>query len=313
MVEYRMFEPGDEGAITNLFQTVFSRSMSSEAWRWRYLHHPAGSANVMLAFFSDKLVGHYAANAAPLSVDGSVISAALSMTTMTHPDFRGRGLFEKTANKLYGSLPDMGVAAVYGFPNAAVHALRQIKVGWRDIYEVPMLTLDLGSLSKLHNPDPTVVEIDYVDERFDAFFQAVGPKLPVSGARSAAILAWRLDQHPDNRYTRLVLCEGSEITGYAITKTYGVDSTDLVELRCSDNAAARALLSTVIARASAAGHARLSTWCLPQETHRLVLESVGFKAGGPVTYFGGRTFLPISRDMFDSRFWRLSMLDSDLY
>ncbi|MBP1888128.1 GNAT family N-acetyltransferase [Sinorhizobium mexicanum] len=313
MFEYRLFQLGDESAITKLFQTVFSRSMSRDAWTWRYLGHPAGSAKVMLAFSGDELVGHYAANSAPLSVDGSEISAALSMTTMTHPDYRGRGLFEKTANKLYGHLPEMGVAAVYGFPNAAVHALRQLKVGWRDVYEVPTLTLDLGSLSKVYRPDSTVVEIDHIDERFDLFFQAVGPKLPICGARNAAILAWRLDQHPDNRYTRLVLCEGSEISGYAITKSYGADATDLVELRCSDNSAARALLSTVIARASAAGHARISTWCLPEETHRLVLEALGFKAGGPVTYFGARTFLPISKDMFDSRLWRLSMLDSDLY
>ncbi|MDE3816058.1 GNAT family N-acetyltransferase [Sinorhizobium meliloti] len=313
MFDYRFFRPGDESAITKLFHTVFDKPMSPAAWNWRYLHHPAGAAKVMLAFCGDKLVGHYAANSAPLSVGGSEISAALSMTTMTHPDFRGRGLFEKTANKLYECLPELGVAAVFGFPNAAVHALRQIKVGWRDIYEVPTLKLDLRTVSKLRKADPAVVQVDHIDDRFDAFFRVVGTKLPVCGVRNAAVLTWRLDQNPENLYTRLVLSEGNEISGYAITKNFGVDTTDLVELRCADNATARALLSTVIARASSAGHTQVSTWCLPQEAHRLVLESVGFKAEAPITYFGGRTFQPISSDLFDSRLWRLSMLDSDLY
>lgn len=310
---FRPCQPGDEQAITKLFELTFGKPMSLDFWRWRFTQHPSGGPLVMLGFAGDELVSHYAASQAPLSVAGEVIPAGLSMTTMTHPAYRGRGLFEKTAKALYEILPAKDIRAVYGFPNNNVHQLRISKLNWCDSYEVPTLALDMTALSQAPQADAVVHEAPTIDARFETFFNAIAPSLPLAGARSEAILSWRLDRNPENKYTRLVLDAGDAIAGYAITKTYGDDATDLVELRAADNAGARALVNTAIARAAAAGHKRLSTWCLPGEMHRAALEFAGFKAAAPVTYLGARAFGTLPADLSDGRLWRISMLDSDLY
>lgn len=313
MFEFRPYRSGDEPAITALFEIVFGRPMSLEFWRWRFLDHPAGGPLVMLAFAEGTLVGHYAASRAPLSLHGEYHPAALSMTTMTHPEWRGRRLFEKTAEALYTALPEQGITAVYGFPNAAVHALRIMRAGWYDSYEVPTLTLDIASLRHPAQPDPAVQIAERIDARFGRFFAEVAVDLPVAPHRDSNILSWRIDRNPENTYTRFVLEEGDEIAGYALTKAYGADMLDLVEMRAASGAAARALINTVAAHAAASGRTRIATWCLPNDLHRLPLEMAGFKASAPVTYFGGRTFASLPADLTDGRLWRLSMLDSDLY
>lgn len=313
MIEFRPYRDGDEVAVTELFSTVFGRPMSIDFWRWRFLDHPSRDPMIMLAFDGDTLVGNYAASQAPLSLHGEVHPACLSMTTMTHPDWRGQKLFERTAEALYETLPSRGKCAIYGFPNIVSHTLFRSKVGWDDYYDVPTLTLDMASLRHPAQPDPAVQMVERIDARFGRFFAKIAGDLPIAPHRDSDILAWRIDRNPENTYTRFVLEEGDEISGYALTKAYGADMLDLVELRAASGAAARALINTVAAHAAASGRTRIATWCLPNDLHRLPLEMAGFKASAPVTYFGGRTFTPLPADLTDGRLWRLSMLDSDLY
>lgn len=313
MIYFRPYKPGDEAAITTLFTQVFGRPLSLNFWRWRFLDHPSADPMIMLAFDEETLVGHYAASQAPLNIGGVLEPACLSVATMTHPDWRGQKLFERTAEALYETLPLRGRNAVYGFPNAAIHALRRNKVGWDDFCDVATLTLDVRSLQSVPETDPAVTTALQIDKRFGRFFTNIASNLPISGHRDANILSWRIDRNPENTYTRFVVVEGDEIAGYALTKPYGAEMLDLVELRCSGIASARALINTIIANAAALGRTKISTWCLPHDDHRVALEMAGFKASAPVTYFGGRTFAPMQADLTDARLWRLSMLDSDLY
>jgi len=312
-MKFRPYRPGDEVLITDLFSKVFGRPMSIDFWRWRFLDHPSGGPMIMLAFDGETLISNYAASQAPLNLNGEVHPACLSMTTMTHPEWRGKKLFELTAEALYETLPSNGKCAVYGFPNIVSHTLFRSKVGWDDYYDVPTLVLDLRHTPKVPAADPAVGIAAQIDARFGRFFSKIASDLPISPHRSSDILSWRVDRNPDNTYTRFVLEAGNEIAGYALTKTYGAEMLDLVELRAGDRAAARALISTVTAHAAASGRTRIATWCLPNDIHRLPLEMAGFQACAPVTYFGGRTFTRLPADLTDGRLWRLSMLDSDLY
>ncbi|WP_416799349.1 GNAT family N-acetyltransferase [Ciceribacter azotifigens] len=313
MIEFRPYKDGDELAITELFAKVFGRPMSTSYWRWRFLQHPSSDPMIMLAFDGETLVGNYAASQAPLSLAGEVFPACLSMTTMTHPDWRGQKLFERTAEALYETLPSRGKFAIYGFPNSVSHTLFRSKVGWADYCDVATLVLETDKLFKLPIADSAVKQVENVDERFGLFNAKVAAGLPIVAHRSTEILSWRVDRNPDNTYARFVLEEGDEIAGYAITKAYGTEMLDLVELRCADTAVTRALINAVTAHAVAENRTRIATWCLPMDVHRVPLEMAGFNATAPVTYFGGRTFTTLPADLTDSRLWRLSMLDSDLY
>jgi len=311
-LDIRPWRPGDETAIIALFETVFARPMTPAFWRWRFLDHPAGGPLIMLAWDGDRLAGHYAASHAPLVVEGKPLAAALSMTTMTHPDYRGRGLFEALGGALYEQLSAQGFAAIWGFPNTLSHLPFRGKLGWFDVCDVATMTLDLTQRAA-PAADRRVVTVSQTDARFGALSARLARQTPIGGLRDAPTLAWRIDRNPVNRYRLFALEEGDGIVGYAVTKAYGAAAVDLVELRAEDDAAGKLLLETVIAATAAEGARHLHAWRLSHDAQRLVFERAGFAAGAPVTYFGGRALGPLSAAPDDLRHWRLSMLDSDIY
>ncbi|MHA7774497.1 GNAT family N-acetyltransferase [Roseibium sp. M-1] len=309
-MEIRLWKPGDETAIIELFETVFSRPMSIEYWRWRFLNHPSGGPLVALAWDGDKLAGHYAASQAPLVIDGQIVPAALSTTTMTHPDYRGRRLLERTAECLYEVLASQGYLGVWGFPNQNVNALRQMKLGWFNIDDVPALSCEAGSLPA---DDPNVVEVDGIDKRFAELAERTCRQTHISALRTTDILKWRVDRNPINSYRLYCLTDGDIIRAYLIGKTYQDTEFDIVEMKADDTRSASSILQSVIGKSISFGISRVNAWCLHADPHRIVYERLGFAAKAPLTYFGGRAFRRLGTDFGDSRMWRLSFLDSDLY
>lgn len=105
-------------AIEQLFMESFGKPLSREEWRWFYIDNPAGHPYVSLFYEGDRLLGHYAVLPTLLTFRGESFVAFRSMTTMVHPDGRGRGLFTDLANRVYAMLQADGMSMVYGFPNA---------------------------------------------------------------------------------------------------------------------------------------------------------------------------------------------------
>lgn len=106
-----------EDEISKLFQASFGRELSAEEWRWFYVDNPVGPAYVSLFYEGGQLLGHYAVVPTLLRMRGQSFIAYRSMTTMVHPDGRGRGLFTELANRVYKMLQDDKASMVYGFPN----------------------------------------------------------------------------------------------------------------------------------------------------------------------------------------------------
>lgn len=310
-LDIRPWRPGDETEILKLFEASFGRKMSEAFWRWRYLDHPSGDPLIVLAWDGDKLAAHYAVSHAPLQIDGEIVPAALSMTTMTAPDYRGQGLMERAGSALYEVMSAAGMKAVWGFPNIFSNVTFQKKLGWTSVCDIAMLGLNIDVGHPADAAD--IVETPQIDRRFERLTARVAASAPVCGARSEAIMRWRVDQNPINQYTRLILPDGEEISGYAILKSYGDDAIDLVDFRAEDADAARFMLSAVAGFARIQRKTRVNAWCLNRDANRLAFERAGFTAGGPVTYFGVRAFGTPERDLTDARLWRLSLLDSDLY
>lgn len=119
-----------ESEINQLFNASFGKSLSLDDWRWLYLENPTGPAHVSLFYDNDKLLGHYAVVPTLLSLNGKPFVAYRSMTTMVHPDGRGRGLFLNLANRVYAALKEKNSSLVYGFPNKNVADARSKYLAW---------------------------------------------------------------------------------------------------------------------------------------------------------------------------------------
>lgn len=307
-MDLRAWQPGDEAAILTLFKIVFGTSMSEDFWRWRYLDHPAGGPLIALAWDGDRLAAHYAACRAPLLVDGAPRSAALSMTTMTHPDYRGQGLFERTASLLYEQMAEEELYAVYGFPNRNSNVPFRRKLDWSAIADIPVLTRDIHPNETL--AQGILIEAPRIDSRFDSI------RPPDGGLQSdhrAELLSWRIDRNPANSYLILTLPALEGLDGYVILKPYGKVEFDLVLMAANDERAYPDLIAGSLIAAQARGAQRINCWSLPQDPARIALERAGFQATAPVTYFGGRVLSGDRTDFDDPRRWRIAMIDSDVY
>ena len=307
-MDIRAWQPGDEAAILTLFKVVFGTSMSEDFWRWRYLDHPAGGPLIVLAWDGDRLAAHYAACRAPLLVDGTSRPAALSMTTMTHPDYRGQGLFERTASLLYEQMAEEKSYAIWGFPNRNSNIPFRQKLDWSAVADIPVMARDI-------RPDEAFRQDLLVEApRIDARFDAVRPQEEgLQGDRRAELLSWRIDRNPVNRYLILTLPGSEGLDGYAILKPYGEAEFDLVLMAANDSRAYPDLIAGSLAAAQARGARRVNCWCLPQDPARIPLERAGFGAAAPITYFGGRVLSGSGEGFDDPRRWRIAMIDSDIY
>lgn len=93
-------------------------SFCREGFKHWYLENPFGKAVSFNAFCGDKMVAHYVCIPKKLLIEGRIVDGLLSMATVTHPDYRGRGLFKTLANKTYDYACDHGYEFVIGVANA---------------------------------------------------------------------------------------------------------------------------------------------------------------------------------------------------
>lgn len=91
---------------------------SKKGFENRYLHNPTGRVISFNAFDGDRMVSHYACIPTRFVIDGRVVRGILSMATVTHPDYRGRGLFKTLARMTYDAAKKEGYEFVIGVANA---------------------------------------------------------------------------------------------------------------------------------------------------------------------------------------------------
>ena len=146
--------------LESLFLASFGRPLPPGYLDWRYFDNNQEQLWFSIEMDNFDPVASYSAFPVDLVVDGTTCRTAMSMTTMTHPNWRGKGLFPKLARELYTEMETAGISAVWGFPNVNSHPQFNGKLGWRDIYEIPTMTLDLAKMGESRfSADAAVGEI----------------------------------------------------------------------------------------------------------------------------------------------------------
>ncbi len=310
---FRPYEEGNETAILALFEASFGRPMDPSFWTWRFMDNPLGGPWIELAWDGDRLAGHYAISPQELVHGESRLLTALSMTTMTHPDYRGQDLFGRLADRLYERLEKAGFACVWGFPNRFSHRLFNNRLQWRDIGEIPTLTLTLKE-ARIETPDSAFRQVPCEDALPDLDLIA---KNEGNGClrlgRASGFYDWRVRHAHGTPYRAFTLMQGHEKAGFVVIKPYGAGSFDIPDFVARDEHAARALIALVIALAQQEKKQRLQVWLSLFHPFRGVLERAGFMADAPVTMLGARWFESPAYDPYDMRLWRLPMIASDVF
>lgn len=314
-LDIRSYEPGDEDAIGGLFAQSFSRPMPENSWTWRFVDNPAGPGVVMLAWDGDVLAAHYAVTRIPLSVDGHDGFSGLSGTTMTHPGYRGLGLFPRLATFTYDHMRESDMSMVWGFPNVNSHRGFIENLNWVDMWEVPTLRQNVCEASIVTDPSNNVAEVHSFDERFDCFWEEVRSQYGVIVRRDSGYLTWRYSMNPSQKYRILTYEDERGLAGYAVFKRYR-NELQIVDLLTTKDSSVGQQLICQIGRIALQEQAEaVSLWLSVASPLHRTLEKLGFRNGDPVTYFGGLILRPdvLDNTVYDYRNWYITMGDSDVY
>lgn len=313
-IETRPYCPGDETAICGLFEQAFGRILSIDEWKWRFANNPAGGGIVVLAWDGDVLAAHYAVTSVWVNLAGHErIHVGLSGTTMTHPDYRGEGLFPRLARDTYSRMVEAGMKMVFGFPNNNSHRGLVRDLGWSDIYEVPILRQDPERLPSPGAEGGKAVPIACFGGDLDRLWERARGNYPFAVSRDSRYLNWRISK-PGERYIARGLYEAGELRGYAIHKRYG-NELQIIDMLSLNAETTRSLLLDAADAARAQGASSVGLWMPVNNPIHHVAEQLGFINGTPVTYFGALALAPFtgSSGVLDYRNWFLTMGDSDVF
>jgi hypothetical protein len=125
----------DIDGLTALHERVFGRRVSREQWHWKLRRPPGPAPNVWVAEADGRLVFQYAGIPTRFRHRASECWAMIDVDTMTHPDYRRRGLLTQGARATYACWRDAGIAFTVGLPNQQWGS-RAAALGWVTLGEL---------------------------------------------------------------------------------------------------------------------------------------------------------------------------------
>lgn len=288
-------------AFCELFHKVFTAKANPEIIEQRYLHNPHDDLLMYIAEDDGKIVANYSAVPLMISVDGKLHKAALSLNTMTDPAYAGRGLFSTLANELYDYMQQAGYAVIIGFPNNLSNRTFNNWLGWKTIYEIPTLKLDLNSVKiKTSNY--------HFYDGFDKAFIA-NSKGSIFVNRSSEYLEWRYKNNKEKEYRYISI----DNENWAVVHFYGeeVNITDIVS---NDKTKEQALILRIIQIGIENHFKYVTLWYKTNTQTHGFLEKTGFRLSAPIRTFGLRCFDETIADaVYDASNWWIQMGDDNSY
>ena len=222
----RVYRPGDESAILDLFGRAFHARRSLDHFRWKYLQNPYGSGHITLTFDSSgTLVAHYAGYPVPVVAPGGEFLAHQIGDMMSDPSIRhiGRGLtsiFGRTALHFYTQFCEHKIAYNYGFNTATSRRFSELFLRADRVEPVTYRVREM--------PIPRIVKLqrwlrgyrlELVREmtgEYDQFFERVAPSYRFLVRRDARYLRWRYIECPDPGAFIIAIRKWRRLAGWSV-------------------------------------------------------------------------------------------------
>lgn len=294
-------------SLNELFRISFNRNIHPNFLKWRYYDNPCDDLLVAVAIDNNKIIANYSASPHLIENDKTTYKAALSMTTMTHPDYNGLGLFTKLAELLYQEMIRRNYSLIWGFPNNNSHGIFKNKLQWQDIYEIPTFTLNL-STAKMNELD------DLYSYGFDNSFDKIvmfSKEKQYQVKKNSAYYKWRYLNNPVNEYYNYYLKDLDVYRANIIYKEYGA-SIDIVEINGLTDVDKIKLIKNLINIFKEQKKEQINCWLNVNDPLHSAFERIGFTNTMPITYFGARS-LDENINIRSYKSWNIFMGDSDVY
>lgn len=316
-MQIKNYQPGDEAKILDLFQIVFKQHLSLENWLWRFRDNPAGKYLIKLMWDNDKLVGHYAVSPCVMQVENQELFTAQSLTTMTHPDYTGKGIFKSLSKAMFQDLEEnLNCKAIWGFPNNNSHYGFVKRLQWKNLTVIHTLGLDCTSL-KPKGINFKVKPINKFGSTHQAFISTKIRKFAIINInKNTLYLNWRFINKPNSNY----LCyefDNASSKAILIVKPYLLKNENAYHLNIiacfADNYEDIHDYVHYIINALKLNFKKITLWKNVFSPEHLELEKQGFIPVLPQTYFAARIHETMPNCFSDFRNWDISMSYSDVF
>ena len=246
----RVYKNGDEEGIYELDRSVHGEIQGKDQWlkwwHWKYRHNPAGAFLIWLAEADGKLVSQYAINGVKIKIGDEIITGSQSVDTMTHPHYRGKGIFSTLSRQVFSDAGERGIDIVYGFPNQMTSWHREcwLEVGARSTMIKPLnpenilaqyisnkfllkiciaaMSFVIKALYRTQKPPEanglTINRISAFDERINDLWEKVSDDYEIIVVRDKEYLNWRYIDIPSVDYAIYVAETEGQIMGYTVLR-----------------------------------------------------------------------------------------------
>jgi GNAT superfamily N-acetyltransferase len=312
-------------AVARAFELV-GDPRDQELLYWQYLK-PPGGAYLAVAHDDRGLVDGVAAIYAAfptIAFDGSSESVFIqSFDTLTLPAYRGRGLMDALATRVYEAAVHDGAQVVYGIPNSSSLPVFTKRLNWSIMDPLPMLARPVGLRYPrvrlgLRRPTPPhrsrQVDIPVDLDELTATDRRLGP------VRSAEYFKWRLDRPGSTYRTHEIRDSSNRLDSWAVSELvlkHGCALGYVIEIlvRRGADVAGRKNLRDLTSDLALHGADLILAWALPGPERSCLLRN-GFvpipERLRPIElHFGARSLSDDDSVVTRRSSWRLSYVDSD--
>ena len=317
-MEIKNYSVGEEAKIFELFELAFSKKISFEYWNWRFIKNPISNPMIKLMWDNDLLVGHYAVSPYMLKYFDETILTALSMTTMTHPNYAGKGIFGTLAENLYGEFSTSeNLKAVWGFPNNNSHYGFIKNLNWKNLELFPSFSLATNKFK--HTNNSLFSSFKNFNIKHINAIELVNKNYSVYSKRSLEYLNWRYSQNPINMYDYFEYSQ-NDISYFIITKKFDsfsdpkLQEIDILELFIPNNfEILHTCISNILDFYEDKSISKINSWLPLNDLKHILFEKAGFIQTTPITYSGIVVLDDNYSKLAVQQNWFISMGDSDIY
>ncbi len=217
----RRFRENDEKKVLELWKLTFDQEVNQALWRWKYFDNPYPQALLLCESEKGDILALYGGIPFKASRYGKPVVIVHLMDIMSHPDFRGKGLFARTGKAFFEFFCTKNSAEIlYGFPGKFHFELGKRILGYAPLESrVTYLRGETGVLaSKKRRPYLRIKKIENPGEPFDRLWEKCSVDYPYAVVRQSEFLRWRFCRHPEKKYEIFCLkgMFSKEIEGYAV-------------------------------------------------------------------------------------------------
>lgn len=284
----------DPAGLSALAEIIFPGEDVSDPRfiRWMYEQNPGGRALEYVTLNRGLISGHIAALPFRYKFGPRTLTAGLVINAITHPDFRGKGIFIILTELLNKRCAEAGIEFTFGYANSSSEKGCLRHLAYRELGRFPLwiLPFRLPRIAAAQDPRPAAwlraaarlagpaarawslarrplgqlgIDVDRVaapGPEFDGLWAFVREGYGNILVRDRAFLDWRFVQAPTRRYEILAARKRGRLLGYLVSTTTAVQGLRwamIMDMLVADSregrAAAARLVEEHVRRARAAG------------------------------------------------------------